>query len=354
MSRKTEIMTAVGTLACAIGIGFVMQSGEGAELRYGSGKVQHSTVTPTPTNNGQINNIIPTSVPSATMEIPVLEPREDAQLALSEITLTSADVQKIAPPPIPPAPAVPISAPEENIDEIPVVSDMSLASACAAMATAEPRAAAMVKLILTAPCAISQQVTIDHEGVAFSGMTKADGTLEISVPALAEQAAYTINLPDGESVEVVANVASFSLYGRIVLQSAMDTGVEIHVREFGADYGDSGHVWVGAPNDLTALSGNTGGYLTRYGTASAEGSGLAEVYTFPATMRRKTGAINLSVEAEVTAQNCGKDVSAMAIEVDGGTPLRVTDLLLSVPDCDAIGNYLVLNNLLQDLKVASN
>jgi hypothetical protein len=29
-------------------------------------------------------------------------------------------------------------------------------------------------------------------------------------------------------------------------------------------------------------------------------------------------------------------------------------LTLAIPDCDAIGEYLVLKNLLRDLKVASN
>ena len=35
MSHKKEILTAVGTLAIAVGIGFVMQSSEAAQERYG-------------------------------------------------------------------------------------------------------------------------------------------------------------------------------------------------------------------------------------------------------------------------------------------------------------------------------
>ena len=37
MVETREIVTAVGTLACAVGIGFFMQSGDDAQQRYGGG-----------------------------------------------------------------------------------------------------------------------------------------------------------------------------------------------------------------------------------------------------------------------------------------------------------------------------
>ena len=36
MARMKEIATAAGTLACALGIGYVMQSSDAATARYGS------------------------------------------------------------------------------------------------------------------------------------------------------------------------------------------------------------------------------------------------------------------------------------------------------------------------------
>ncbi len=32
--------------------------------------------------------------------------------------------------------------------------------------------------------------------------------------------------------------------------------------------------------------------------------------------------------------------------------METRDLILSVPDCDAVGDFLVLNNLVDDLKIA--
>ena len=34
--------------------------------------------------------------------------------------------------------------------------------------------------------------------------------------------------------------------------------------------------------------------------------------------------------------------------------MKTQDLTLAVPGCDAVGSFLVLNNLVTDLKVASN
>ena len=80
---------------------------------------------------------------------------------------------------------------------------------------------------------------------------------------------------------------------------------------------------------------------------------LAEVYSVPRLGGSKTGAIDLTVETEVTAINCGRDISAQTLELRDGT-LRTRDLTLAMPDCAATGDFLVLNNLLETLKIAGN
>jgi hypothetical protein len=80
---------------------------------------------------------------------------------------------------------------------------------------------------------------------------------------------------------------------------------------------------------------------------------MAEVYTFPTAMGAQTGTIDLSVEAEVTVMNCGLEIEAQSLELQGGS-VKTQDLTLAVPECDAKGSFLVLNNLVQDLTVASN
>jgi hypothetical protein len=62
----------------------------------------------------------------------------------------------------------------------------------------------------------------------------------------------------------------------------------------------------------------------------------------------------LSVEAEVAKNNCGLEIEAQTLQTKSGNDITSRSLTVSVPDCDAAGNFLVLNNLFENLKVASN
>ena len=81
---------------------------------------------------------------------------------------------------------------------------------------------------------------------------------------------------------------------------------------------------------------------------------MAEVYTFPTLTSDSAGRIGLSVEAEVTAANCGRQIAAQTLQLKPGETLRSRDVTLDMPACDANGDFLVLKNLFEDLKVAAN
>ncbi|UWQ79252.1 hypothetical protein K3725_18470 [Leisingera sp. S132] len=61
----------------------------------------------------------------------------------------------------------------------------------------------------------------------------------------------------------------------------------------------------------------------------------------------------MTAEAEVTGRNCGQDIIAQALRLTGGR-LTSRDLVMVMPDCEAQRSFLVLNNLLEDLKIAAN
>ena len=81
MSRKTEVMTAVGTFVCAIGVGFIMQNGEVAEQRYGSVPVSPAFAMPI------VGKSVAAMRPSSQVDSKPLQP-----IAMQDITLTSAQV----------------------------------------------------------------------------------------------------------------------------------------------------------------------------------------------------------------------------------------------------------------------
>lgn len=281
------------------------------------------------------------------------------RIELSEITLTvgAPDVAVAALPvedePIERAPAARLAA--APILDDPVGANLPVldvpARACDPAMRLSPQPAAMVLMTIDAPCLPDQRVTIHHNGLMFTHVTDADGQLALSAPALSESAVFIADFGNGDGAVGHVVVPDLHQFQRAAAQWRGDLGIELHAREFGAGYGDAGHVWSGA---LSASQ--VQGQLTLLGDRDLENSYRAEVYTAPLSTA-KGGDIALSIEAEVTQANCNSDIQAEAIQWNplAGTTgaLDVRELSLSVPGCDTIGDFLLLKNLLQDLKIAS-
>ena len=113
----------------------------------------------------------------------------------------------------------------------------------------------------------------------FTQTTSAKGELDITVPALARDAVFILAFSSGDGAVAQTTVEDLEDFNRVVVQWRGDMGFQIHAREFGAAYGSEGHVWSGAPRDLTAAITGAGGYMTMNGDTRAADPLLAEVYT---------------------------------------------------------------------------
>jgi hypothetical protein len=335
MLRKKEIITAVGTLAIAAAIGFVMQSGETAKERYGAA----GRPAPAATQAGEALN------GSA---------RADVLLEVQDIELTSGTAASPVPALGPETMAQRVSTPASvdlpsiKQDLVPQVDD------CAIKMSATPVAGALVSLSLSAPCAANERLTVHHNGMMFTASTGPDGTLDVTVPALTEQAVFIMAFSNGDGAVAQTIVADLGNYDRVVLQWRGQAGFQLHAREFGADYGNEGHIWSGVAAKPVAFSTDKKGSIMQLGDTAIADPLMAEVYTFPTGLAARQGIIDLSVEAEVTMANCGLEIEAQSIEMNTSGGLKTQDLTLAVPGCDGVGGFLVLNNLVSDLKVASN
>ena len=225
---------------------------------------------------------------------------------------------------------------------------------CDISVEAEATIAALVDLTIHASCMPEARVAIEHAGLRFHEVLNADGELNLSVPALDEFAQFSVEFPNGTTSVAVAAVPSLVFYDRVAVQWLGETGLQIHALEFDADYGEDGHIWYGAPRDLTAVIGGKGGFLMRLGAGKSEISRTAEVYTFPTGNPDRDGRVALSIEAEVNGANCNKWIKADTIEVHGGGDKITNQFDMVMPTCDATGDFLVLKNLLQDLTIAQN
>lgn len=225
---------------------------------------------------------------------------------------------------------------------------------CGVLLTATTKDAAMVGLTLTDPCRGEETFTLRHGTLAYAARLNHLGTYMADIPALAEQATFSIKFNDGTEATTEVTVPTADDIDRVALFTDGQTGLGIHALEFGAEYEQAGHIWSGNPRDAASATQAGGGFVTVLGDPSLKNAAMAEIYSFPANTKQRDGVVRLSVETEVTAYNCGKDIAGQTMQKDAGHVSAPVTLTLAMPDCDAIGEFLVLKNLLRDLKIASN
>lgn len=313
-----KAITATATFSVALGIGFVMQYGDALAARL--------------VGDAALPDAVAAGSPTTAQAVP-----DDLRVAQHMAIL--ADV-----------PGVDLSGLDATGVESPMPAArlVPVADTCAPRLTATAQDRAMVQLTLDADCHASAPVTIHHRGMMFSALTDADGHLRIDVPALARDALFVVDLGGGRDLAAAVRVPDADSVTRAVLQWQGEDGVQLHALEFGADYNEAGHVW--AANVGAAVG--QGGLLTVLGDTRRDNALRAEVYTFPAGRTAADGAVRLTVEAEITQGNCGRAVSAQSIRIAPGSDPVAVDLTMTMPDCDAVGEFLVLNNMFEDLTLA--
>ncbi|GAB5447116.1 hypothetical protein [Gymnodinialimonas sp.] len=242
----------------------------------------------------------------------------------------------------------PIPTPAAPITEATELSDLGLP--CDITVTASALPAAMVALDVMAPCRMDAAVTINHSGLQIDARTDALGLLTLDIPAFETPAFFSVAFADGVEETVLVGLPDLYDFDRIGLNWQGDMGLELHAMEFGAAFGDQGHVWHEAPATAEAAISGNGGFLTMIETDNS----FAHIYTLPRATLREGDSVRLSIDAPVTQTNCTRDVMAWTLRMEAGGPVNVTDLTFTVPSCDAVGDVLVLQNLLDDLRLATN
>ena len=204
-----------------------------------------------------------------------------------------------------------------------------------------------MRLTLDAPCLPDARLTLHHNGLMFTVVTDAEGALTLRAPALTASAVFIAAFPNGEGAVAQATVPEAGARDRVALQWRGETGLHLHAFEGDARHGAPGHVWAGAPRAPEA----DGGFLMRLGAPDMADARVAEVYTFP--VEPPSGGVALTIEAEVTEATCGRDIAADTLALRGGTAAPPREVAMFMPDCSAVGDFLVLKTLFDDRKIAA-
>lgn len=207
---------------------------------------------------------------------------------------------------------------------------------------------AIIEVTLRAACHPDQRVVLRHSDLAITARTSAEGKLFVQLPALASAGDVSLRFADGTTINGAIPVADLATLRRFAVQWMQDDSFGIHAFENGADYDGAGHLSAANPGKLPFSGDVVGGYLMILGDASTLSPMLAEVYTYP---RDAMAPVEVSVDAEVTAATCGRELLGEVIASRGGKA-TATDLALAMPDCTAIGDILVLQNLGSEMALA--
>ena len=208
---------------------------------------------------------------------------------------------------------------------------------------------AMIGMTLLAPCQANARVVLLHAGLAVTGKTSATGTLTASLPAFSNDAEVSVRFADGQIVQAKLAVPEAATLRRFGVQWQGDDAFQLNAFENGAGYGEIGHVSAADPQRPLAGQAQVGGFLSVLGDERVDQPMLAEVYTYPVA---SDVPVRIVIEAAITKGTCAREILGETL-ADAGGDVTITDLSLAMPDCDAIGDILVLKNLDPDLKFAS-
>ena len=342
MSRVRKYVIACSTFSIAMAIGFVMQNGDALASRMVGDEDMAQGPVP------------PMQFPQqASVAVTIPNVPEIAEEAAPEVAIPTLE-----PVAEPSTPSVEFASAEDasgNVviatDAIPDIAENGVV--CVPDLNAEVVDAAMVSLVLDAPCSANSVATIHHQGMIFSVVVDQNGIAVVQVPALAENAVFIAELPGGSGAAAIATVPELINFDRAVLQWQGQTGLQIHALEFGATYEEDGHVWSASSRSPEAALSGEGGFMVSLGAAEVDNAHYAEVYTFPSGMISGSGEVEITVEAEILPTTCGREISAQTIQIAPGSEPYALDLTMTLPGCETVGEFLVLKNMLESLTLAS-
>lgn len=297
---------------------------------------------------------------------------QEPEITLAEVTPTAVELPEAASsvPEVTRSAAEPILAiqPVASLSAQEDVPEVTLAEASEVTdTTAEPVAplpncdlvfdaaakpGAFVALSFSAPCNAGEDVNFTHAGLKFSEQLGPDGDLFLEVPALTEDAVFTAAMAGGQEATAEVIVPDIADFERVALMWKGATGLQLHALEGGAGYEDSGHVWAEAPGSQQALRAGEGGFVSVLGSTAT--GYAADIYSYPAALVNEGDEPVVSLEAQVMENTCGTEIDGQILRTNAGRAPNVQPLSMIVPGCDAVGEYLVLNNLPQDLTLARN
>lgn len=262
---------------------------------------------------------------------PPARPPVAAAPAMPVTVPAPAEPADVAAPAIAPAPSDPAPAPAPQVTQ-----------SCDVQFDLVAQPGAMIGLTVLAPCNPQERVVLWHAGLAVTARTSSTGSLFTSLPALTPDAAVEVRFASGNRVAQSITMPEAKDLKRFAVQWQDADAFQLHAFESGAGYNQPGHFSAA----FTGIAG-AGSFVNILGDAATDLPLLAEVFTFGPGKN-----VDVVVEATVSEATCGRTIFGEMIAAEGGKVI-IQDLTLAMPECDGLGDILVLKNLMQDMTLAA-
>ena len=340
MVKTGPIVTAAVTVFIALGAGHIMQMGWTQPPLEAATKPIIESRAPLPTRHDTSVLLAPrSSVPEPTIASVELTFPTPPPQALDIHVLPASQVARLIVPDD--TVQVPLGDGEMNLD--------GFGMTCGTDVHAAAIPGALIRVEVKAACTPDVPVLVEYAGLTAAVGLDAGGTASVDLPAFSEVTDIAVRVGSEAPVHQTVRVPNATAYKRIAVAWSGSSPISVHALEFSATPGSAGHV---ATNRVRRDGSE--GTVRRIGDPEMDTPRLAEIYSFPQAGAGRGGTVRISVTAEVTEENCGTVMELTVLQGRDGKPPDNSVTAIPVPGCNAVGDILVLKNLVQDLKIARN
>lgn len=228
-----------------------------------------------------------------------------------------------------------------QIDPVPLDCSLSL--------SAVPLRGARVQLEVLAPCHKNKVVTITHAGLRFTEILNDKGMITVTIPVLSDPANIEVFFADGVSKSISAPIKGLSSMQRTGIAWSGQADLQLHASENSFNTSQN--------QQITQLNTRTykqsylqgGGYLTTLGNAGVENGKFVQIYSIE---NPKEIFVDFEIVLNDPSSRCGENFSVNTVRYVDELGIQLSNKNVSVRNCSAENETIVLKNLLRNMIVA--
>ncbi|MEL6523212.1 MAG: hypothetical protein AAFQ66_19725 [Pseudomonadota bacterium] len=350
--NKTITMTSMVCLA-AFATGFLMQNGEGlfhsSDDKQPEPTVQTAAITaPELTAQLSLQGVEPLLGVAVTENIEAHggDPVPDVPRLPGELRAPvgpHSSLSFVEKPDIPIRPQV-----ETGLSHTTLTAPFDPTEPCTIDFTAKPSSYGMIDVQIKAPCYGDTQLEIAQGQLRYSARTDVAGYYSEMLPALAVSTSVSVAFADGWTSRAKVEFSEAFDFTRVALAWRGSRVMQLSAMENRAEVSRAN------PGAADLASGETAGFLTTLGDPSLSDAWQVEIYSIPQQALSAIGKVDMSIQAEVTPENCGRNRSAYVLQPGFDQSDRPTALTVAMPGCHTAGRTVVLDHVLRDIQFMSH